>query len=577
MGAGRITISPTTGTASPQQTESKNRRKELEFIVLGKPAESLDPKALTRLSSYYHGALDAAGRRGTDRRVRDEVESTFHDIATGRIKNDYVQLGSKRIKDAVEQVKPEHLQDFLSEMHAEMIADPKRADAIPEAMLSNYQLTGGRVRAKSLVKMARAGFRKSGSDCPKEASEAAKHEFEAGRLDSIEGVSMARLCMRFPDIAKTLDMAPSVDAGRTSEMSATLDSGKTPRADPKNSDQASAQISTDAANSGMHPAAIWTADIDVDKRSSKTNDLSITSGSRRMDPADIKECQTLSLDGGKNQEGIRPRFSLKALALPAWLALRLEPKEQRRKEADDASEEKRTGGDKKPVLRKILPPLEMAIRSGSAGGKNARGPADEELGGPQIKPLVFEDGFELIKTPKPKGPSEMSSRRNAAPAASARADNAKMRETAKRFKMKTEGLMKNPKRKKPEKGSKPEARGKRADKKTERKGETKMAPPRPEKKTGRGSAPKKRAMAPLAKEGASPMKAKLAEKAPRAKKDVRKKPAPKAERQSAPIGKRRGKVRTGPRENRKDEEKRRAVPRAGSEAQKPRKKRANRF
>ncbi|MFH0737794.1 MAG: hypothetical protein V1827_04180 [Candidatus Micrarchaeota archaeon] len=520
MGAGRKTISPTTGTASPHQTGSRNRRSEFEYVVMGKRSDNLDPKAISRISANYHGALVAADR--SQRGAGEKIRSVFSDLASGRIANDFVQLSSRRIKNVAEGVKPEHLPEFLDEMHSEMLADPKRADSIPQAMLRNYQLTGGRVKAKSLVKMARAGFRKSGSDCPKEASEAAKREFEAGRLDSIEGVATARAGMRFPEVSGM----PDQSAEKISEGAAV--SAKPSQNDPTQNSPMPTQAPVDAV--GMHPAAIWNADIEVDKRSSKADALPAASESRRAESYENGESQTISLDGGKNQGGVRPGFSLKGLSMPAWLTLRLGPKEQRGKEADGASEEAKKGSRDREPFRRILPPMDMAYRPSAAAGK-ALGPDDQESVQPKVKPLIFEDGFGIIKTPK--GPAETSPRGKATAISDGK--NAKMRKTANRFKLKAEGPMKKPKRKKAEEKPKPEAPAKKAGRKP-RKNPKGRKPPRlsEEKKPAKSAKGKKSKPLPEKKAPASkkPAKAEIAEKALQTKKTARKKPAPKAEKGS---------------------------------------------
>ena len=188
--AGRLAFEPTSMRARPSTGHSppmKSFRPEFESVILNRRSDNLDTGKLNAISAIVSEAYSEAGRKGAGEKMRQ----VFRDFAT-RIDNNIVKLASQRLRDVAAGVRAEHLQEFLDVMHREMLANQDRADSIPEAMLSVYKMSGGRLEAGAIAKAVRIGFSKSRSLCPKEVSAVVKSEYESGALDNIREIAQLR-------------------------------------------------------------------------------------------------------------------------------------------------------------------------------------------------------------------------------------------------------------------------------------------------------------------------------------------------------------------------------------------------
>ncbi len=159
-----------------------------ESIILGRPTEGLDQKKLETMKGILGELRDLARAKG----VEAQIDLINGDIASGRIDNRIVKLGSERQREVVREIPARELPAFLEEMHQRMLEDPAHADGIPKAMLNAWRMVGGKAGARAIGRIAMAGFAKSKTGCPEDASAAARVEYESGRLDCIPGVAEAR-------------------------------------------------------------------------------------------------------------------------------------------------------------------------------------------------------------------------------------------------------------------------------------------------------------------------------------------------------------------------------------------------
>ena len=184
-GAERVAVSAiTASSARAAHNPVRNYRPAFEDIMLSGKA----PDVPQRLSEALGSLVSAAREKG----VEDKVDHVLRMYAS-EIKNDIVLLTINRLRDLVQSLPKDRLEDRLGQIPQLMREFPQAADTVPQLVLDAERMHGGsRLGLEPMRGMMRAVVGRAGSLCPKALFAEMKSGYESGGFDRIPGVAEAR-------------------------------------------------------------------------------------------------------------------------------------------------------------------------------------------------------------------------------------------------------------------------------------------------------------------------------------------------------------------------------------------------